>query len=195
MAACLNFNFGTGLFRLCKKRGILNGDGYLSGIFMIIEDQYGVGDLVNLGEVTGTVEEVGLRITRVRDAAGQVWYVPNGEILRVGNQSQGWSTAYIDIPVAYDEDPTKVIAVLEGVIDEVEADPAWEADLLERPTVAGVNSITGGTMTIRMIAKCAPNTHWAIHRAILQAAMNALSAAGVRGPAVLPGTQPPATTA
>ncbi len=168
---------------------------YLSGIFMIIEDQYGVGDLVNLGEVTGTVEEVGLRITRVRDAAGQVWYVPNGEILRVGNQSQGWSTAYIDIPVAYDEDPTKVIAVLEGVIDEVEADPTWEADLLERPTVAGVNSITGGTMTIRMIAKCAPNTHWAIHRAILQAAMNALSAAGVRGPAVLPGTQPPAATA
>lgn len=159
---------------------------YLSGVFMIFEDQFGVGDLVNLGEVTGTVEEVGLRVTRVRDSGGQVWYVRNGEILRVGNQTQGWSTANIDIPVAYDEDPAKVMSILGTVMDEVDADPKWEGVLLERPTVAGVNSITGGTMTIRVFAKCAPNQQWGVQREILERSMIALNRAGIRGPSVIP---------
>lgn len=161
---------------------------YLSGVFMIFEDQYGVGDLVNLGEVTGTVEEVGLRITRVRDAGGQVWYVRNGEILRVGNQTQGWSTANVDIPVAYDENAGRVVEILNQVMDEVAADPRWADDLLERPTVAGVNAITGGTMAIRVILKCAPNRQWGVQRDLLERSMTALNAAGVRGPAILPGT-------
>ena len=72
---------------------------FLSGIFMILEDQYGVGDVIDTGEAVGTVEDVTLRVTRLRDASGIVWYVRNGEIVRIGNRSQGWSTALVDIPV------------------------------------------------------------------------------------------------
>ena len=81
---------------------------FLSGIFMIFEDQYGVGDSVDLGEAGGTVEAVGLRVTRLRDVEGTVWYVRNGEILRVGNQSQNWARTVLDIPVALDQDLTRV---------------------------------------------------------------------------------------
>ena len=77
---------------------------FLSGIFMILEDQYGVGDIIDTGEAIGTVEEVSLRVTRLRDPSGIVWYVRNGEIVRIGNKTQGWSTAVVDIPVAYAED-------------------------------------------------------------------------------------------
>ena len=76
---------------------------FLSGIFMILEDQYGVGDVIDTGEAIGTVEEVTLRVTRLRDASGVIWYVRNGEIIRVGNKSQGWSTAIVDMPVSYAE--------------------------------------------------------------------------------------------
>ena len=163
---------------------------FLSGIFMILEDQYGVGDLINTGEVTGTVEDVGLRVTRLRDSSGQVWYVRNGEILRVGNASQGWSTALIDVPVAYDEDAAKVIAILDEVLTQIDADPTYADVLLERPNVAGVNAVTGGTMTIRVTAKTAPNQHWGVQRTVLERAVTALGKAGVRGPA-LPAVAPP----
>ena len=155
---------------------------FLSGIFMIMEDQYGVGDLIDTGEVRGTVEEVGLRVTRVRDATGTVWYVRNGEILKLGNQSQGWSTAIIDVPVAYDEDAGKVIGILEQVATEIDADPAFEDVLLEKPTVAGVNAVTATTMSIRMMAKTAPNQHWGLQRTLLERSLTALGKAGVRSP-------------
>ena len=159
---------------------------YLSGVFMILEDQYGVGDLIDTGEVTGTVEDVGLRVTRLRDAGGQVWYVRNGEILRVGNQSQGWSTGSVDVPVAHDEDAGRVIAILDGVMDEVFADERWTDVLLEEPTVAGVDRVVSGAMIIRIFAKCAPNQHWGVQRDILERSQRALLRAGVRGPALLP---------
>jgi len=159
---------------------------YISGVFMIMEDQYGVGDLIDTGEVTGTVEEVGLRVTRLRDAGGQIWYVRNGEILRVGNQSQGWSTGTVDVPVAYDEDAARALAILDRVADEAFADERWKDVLLERPSVAGVNAVQGGTMTLRMFAKCAPNAHWGVQRDLLERAVAALRDAGVRGPVLPP---------
>jgi small conductance mechanosensitive channel len=76
---------------------------FLSGIFMILEDQYGVGDVIDTGEAIGTVQDVTLRVTTLRDASGVVWYIRNGEIVRIGNRSQGWSTAVVDIPVGYNE--------------------------------------------------------------------------------------------
>jgi moderate conductance mechanosensitive channel len=155
---------------------------FLSGIFMIMEDQYGVGDLIDTGEVRGTVEEVGLRVTRVRDATGTVWYVRNGEILKLGNQSQGWSTAIIDVPVAYDEDAGKVMRILEEVAAAIDEDPAFEDVLLEKPTVAGVNAVTATTMSIRMMAKTAPNQHWGLQRVLLERSLTSLGKAGVRSP-------------
>ena len=155
---------------------------FLSGIFMIMEDQYGVGDLIDTGEVRGTVEEVGLRVTRVRDATGTVWYVRNGEILKLGNQSQGWSTAIIDVPVAYNENAAKVMAILDEVATEIDEDPAFKDVLLEKPTVAGVNAVTATTMSIRMMAKTAPNQHWGLQRTLLEHSLTALGKAGVRSP-------------
>ncbi len=158
---------------------------YLSGIFMIVEDQYGVGDLVDLGEAIGTVEDVGLRVTRLRDGDGQVWYIRNGEIARVGNQSQGWSTAIIDIPVDTSESSTDVIGILSRVVAEVGADPEWTTVLLDEPQVVGVESVEAGGMTIRMVAKTQPNQQFGVQRAILDRGLQALKEAGVKGPRML----------
>lgn len=159
---------------------------FLSGIFMIIEDQYGVGDVIDTGEATGTVEEVTLRVTRLRDASGVVWFIRNGEIVRIGNKSQGWALASIDIPVAYDEDPQRVSDLLEQVVEEVARDEAWADKLIETPTVAGVESVSGGTMTMRIFAKCRPGEQYGIPREIRERAKRTFDAAGVRGPAITP---------
>lgn len=159
---------------------------YISGVLMIFEDQFGVGDLIDTGEVVGTVEEVGLRVTRLRDASGQVWYVRNGEILRIGNQSQGWSLGTIDVPIASTENPAEAIAVLEQVVAEVAADARYADVLLEKPTVAGVHAVQAGVTTLRIFAKTAPNQHWALQRDVLQRAMAALQGAGIKGPAPAP---------
>lgn len=162
---------------------------YLSGMLMIMEDQYGVGDLIDTGQVSGTVEEVGLRVTRVRDGSGQIWYVRNGEILRLGNRSQGWSTATVDVPIAHDEDAPRAIGVLRGVMAEVFDDPRWADVLLEEPTVAGVNEVRGQSVLLRIFAKCAPDQNWGVERDILERSVAALRDAGVRWPA--PTTAPP----
>ncbi len=159
---------------------------YLAGIFMIVEDQYGVGDLVDLGEAIGTVEDVGLRVTRLRDGDGQVWYIRNGEIVRVGNQSQGWSTATLDIPVDSTEDSARVIEILSRVAAAVHADPDWAKVLLEEPRVVGVQSVEAGRMTIRIVAKTQPNQQGSVQRELLDRALHALKEAGIRGPRALP---------
>lgn len=155
---------------------------FLSGIFMIMEDQYGVGDLIDTGDLRGTVEDVGLRVTRLRDPSGTIWYVRNGEILRLGNQSQGWSTAIVDVPIAIDEDPVKVIAILEKVAVSAEQEDELSGELLDKPSVVGVNSVTATTMTIRMVAKTLPNQHWGVQRWLLEHSVSALAEAGVRSP-------------
>src|SRR4051794_3325033 len=96
---------------------------FLSGVFMIFEDQYGVGDVIDVGAASGTVEAVSLRVTRLRDLDGTVWYVPNGEILRVGNKSQNWSRAVVDVAVAYGEDVARVTRVLREIAHDL-----WQDD-------------------------------------------------------------------
>lgn len=159
---------------------------FLSGVFMVIEDQYGVGDVIDTGEAIGTVEHVGLRVTRLRDADGVVWFIRNGEVIRIGNRSQGWSMATIDVSVDYGEDPDRVTTILEEVAEQVAQDPQWQSVLLEAPTVAGVESVTGGTLTLRVLAKCRPNEQWGLQREFREQAKSALDAAGVRGPALPP---------
>ncbi|TBT83214.1 mechanosensitive ion channel [Propioniciclava sinopodophylli] len=159
---------------------------YISGMLMIFEDQFGVGDLIDTGEVKGTVEEVGLRVTRLRDAGGQIWYVRNGEILRIGNQSQGWSTGTVDVPIASTEDPARAIQVLRSMVKDMYADERFAGVLLEEPDVAGVNEVRAGATTIRIFAKTAPNQHWGVQRELLERGVQALHAAGIRGPVVFP---------
>lgn len=159
---------------------------FLSGIFMLAEDQYGVGDFIDTGEASGTVEEVTLRVTRLRDAQGVIWYVRNGEIVRVANKSQGWSTALVDIPVSALESPQRVIDVLTAAMADLDADPDLDDVLLSEPEVVGVEAATGGAMSIRVIAKCAPNEHWGVQREIRERALMACAAAGIKPPPSFP---------
>ena len=159
---------------------------FLSGIFMILEDQYGVGDVIDTGEATGTVEEVSLRVTRLRDGQGVVWYIRNGEIVRIGNKSQGWATAIVDIPVSYEENLERVIPLIRSVVHNLDSDEQWQDVLLEEPNVVGVESITGSTVTIRIIAKTAPEQQYGVSREIRERVKAALDENGVKAPVVTP---------
>jgi len=159
---------------------------FLSGIFMILEDQYGVGDVIDTGEAIGTVEEVSLRVTRLRDADGVTWYVRNGEVLRIGNLSQHRATAIVDVPVAYDEDVSRVSTLLREAGEAMDRDEAWDGKLLDAPTVAGVESITGSTMTIRVLAETSPGAKVEVQRELRQRLKSALDEAGVKAPPVGP---------
>jgi small conductance mechanosensitive channel len=173
---------------------------YLAGIFIIIEDQYGVGDIVDVGAVVGTVEEITLRITRLRDLTGVVWYVRNGEIVRVANRSQGWTLAVMDMPVAYDEDLTRVRRIVEEVSSKMDEDPAFDDMLLGRPEFAGVESVSGEAVFIRVIAKAAPEQQVPVTRELRERIKNAFDREGVRVPVLSrpfsgPGAPPPPTVA
>ncbi|QBX54331.1 mechanosensitive ion channel family protein [Nocardioides seonyuensis] len=139
---------------------------FLSGIFMIFEDQYGVGDVVDLGEASGTVEAVSLRVTRLRDVNGTVWYVRNGEIIRVGNMSQNWARTVLDVTVDYGEDLVHVRRVLEEVAHSVWEDPEFEGLVIEEPEVWGVESLAYEGVVVRVTLKTAPMEQWAVARAL-----------------------------
>jgi len=141
---------------------------FLSGIFMIFEDQFGVGDVVDVGEASGTIEAVSLRVTRLRDLDGTVWYVPNGEILRVGNKSQNWSRAVVDIGVSYDEDLGHARRVLTEVAHELWEDDDYRSVIVEEPEVTGVEALTPDAITLRVLVKTAPMEQWAIARELRQ---------------------------
>lgn len=164
---------------------------FLSGIFMIVEDQYGVGDVIDTGEAIGTVEEISLRITRLRDANGVIWYVRNGEIIRVANRSQGHSTALVDIPVAVSANVEDVTRVLTEVVTDLYNDEAWHDKLIELPDVAGVESVAAGAVTYRIIAQTPAGENFAVSRQLRQRAVTALENAGIK-PAPVPmfGTNP-----
>ena len=115
---------------------------FLSGIFMLLEDQYGVGDVVDFGQASGTVESVGLRVTTVRDYAGTVWYVRNGEVQRVGNSSQGFAVAVVDVPLPYVNDMSHALDVMEQVAGAAAAEEPLVDDVLEAPKVLGIQGMS-----------------------------------------------------
>ncbi len=137
---------------------------FLSGMFMMIEDQYGVGDWVDLGEASGSVETVGLRVTTLRDLNGTVWYVRNGEILRVGNSSQGYAVAVVDLPIAHSSDVKKALQVAADVAVEAASREPLSKDVLEPPEMLGVDQITADTITLRLTAKVRPGQQWTVQR-------------------------------
>ncbi len=136
---------------------------FLTGIFIVIEDQYGVGDVVDVGEASGTVEEVTLGVTRIRGLDGTVWHVPNGEIKRSGNKSQYWARVILDVPVAYDAD----IAAASALIKQV-ADCVWRGAkkdfVLPEPEVWGVEDFGADSIAIRLAVKTLPGSQWAVAR-------------------------------
>jgi small-conductance mechanosensitive channel len=139
---------------------------FLSGIFMIFEDQYGVGDVIDVGEASGTVEAVSLRVTRLRDVNGTVWYVRNGEILRVGNMSQNWARTVLDVAVAYSEDLLRVREVLKDVAHDLWEDEDFKGLIIEEPEVWGVERLDADSVAVRVTLKTAPLEQWAVGRAM-----------------------------
>jgi moderate conductance mechanosensitive channel len=155
---------------------------FISGSFMLLEDQYGVGDVIDVGPASGTVEGVGLRTTRVRDVEGVLWHVPNGEIRRVGNKSQGWSRALLDVEVAYATDLPHAIEVIERVADELWRDEAWSALLLEQPEVWGVEELGANGVKVRLVAKTRPLEQWKVERELRARIKGAFERDGVTVP-------------
>ena len=159
----------------------------LAGIFILIEDQYGVGDIVDVGEesgirVSGTVEAVSLRATRLRSVEGTLWHVPNGTILRVGNMSQQWARALLDVSVGYGADIEEAQAIIKRVADEVWRDADWAANVLEEPEVWGVEDLGADGIVIRLVVKTQPAAQWKVLRELRRRIKAALDAAGVEIP-------------
>jgi moderate conductance mechanosensitive channel len=149
---------------------------FLAGIFMLLEDQYGVGDLVNIGTVTGMVEAVSLRITRVRDVTGVVWSIRNGTISQAGNGSQGWARAVVDVPVPYDEDIPRASGLMRRAVAGMWREPAWREAILEEPEVWGVQHIAKDAVTLRVAARTVPLRQWEVERELRERLKVALAA-------------------
>ena len=174
-AGILGLALGFGAQNLVKD--------FLSGMFMMVEDQYGVGDVVDLGEASGTVEAVGLRVTTLRDTKGTVWYVRNGEVLRVGNSSQGYSVAVVDLPIGHQADILATTEIADRTAAELTAEgSALAADVLEPPEVLGVESISSEGVTLRITTKVRAGRQWAVQRALLAGIKAAFAEAGVPPP-------------
>jgi moderate conductance mechanosensitive channel len=155
---------------------------FIAGIGIILEDQYGVGDVVDLGEASGTVEAVGLRITRLRDVNGVVWYVRNGEILRVGNKSQGFAQVVIDMPVAHDTDLERARTAMQEVADEMYAEAEWGAVLLAEPESLGVEQITAEGVFLRLVVRSMNADQWRVGRELRMRLKERFVAEGIRTP-------------
>ena len=155
---------------------------FLTGIFLIIEDQYGVGDVVDVGDASGTVEFLSLRVTRLRDQNGTVWHVPNGEIRRVGNKSQQWARAVLDVAVSPNADLERAAAVIGLAAEAVWASPAAAADVLDAPEVLGIEYLGPDAATIRVQGRTRPGAQWRVNRLLRIQVADALAEAGIELP-------------
>jgi small-conductance mechanosensitive channel len=153
---------------------------FIAGIGIILEDQYGVGDVVDLGAASGTVEAVGLRVTRLRDAHGVVWYARNGEILRVGNKSQGFAQVVIDMPVAHDTDLERCRRVMQEVADVLYADEEWDGVLLAEPESLGVEDVTAAGVVMRVQVRTTSAEQWRVGRELRMRLTERFVAEGIR---------------
>ncbi|NLU66408.1 mechanosensitive ion channel family protein [Streptomyces sp. HNM0574] len=136
----------------------------LAGMFMLLEDQYGVGDRVDVGEASGTVLEIGLRVTQLRGDDGEIWYIRNGEIKRVGNLSQGWATAALDVQVRSDADMNEVRSAIATAGEQLAKGTPWDEVLWEPVEVLGLDSVTLDSMVIRVSAKTMPGKALGVER-------------------------------
>ena len=151
--------FGFGAQNLIKD--------LINGVFILFEQWYQVGDVVTVGDITGSVERFNLRTTMIRDIEGTIHYIPNGEISMLGNRTQLWSRAVVEVGVHYDEDSDKVVEVLEEIFDEIMVDKKYKKMILERPSILGDNGISelgDSAIVFKMICKVKPGEQWNIGR-------------------------------
>jgi small conductance mechanosensitive channel len=153
---------------------------FLSGVFMILEDQYGVGDTIDAGVASGEVVEVGLRVTKLRGADGEIWYVRNGEVKRIGNLSQGWATAGVDVTVRASENLDRVKAVLDTVAERMSKEEPWNEILWGPVEVLGLDSVLIDSMVVRLSAKTMPGKAKAVERELRWRVKRAFDEADIR---------------
>lgn len=151
----------------------------ISGMFMLLEDQYGVGDVVDVGEASGTVEAVGLRITTVRDANGVLWYIRNGEVIRVGNHSQSWAMVTIDVPIGFGASVEDATGALDAAVESMDTDDGWTGEFIEAPSVLGVQQLTVDGAVLRVQAKTSSEAQWKVGRELRRRITAELERAGV----------------
>lgn len=151
----------------------------LNGLFMVFEDQLGVGDVVDVGEVNGVVERVGIRVTQIRDVNGTLWYVRNGEIINVGNLSQDWARVILDIPVPYHSDVQRVQQRLLDTAKAFKNKAEWRRKVLEDPEVWGIESISAEALVVRLVIKVRGGEQWAAKRALHADIKDALDQEGI----------------
>jgi small conductance mechanosensitive channel len=155
---------------------------FLAGLFVLLEDQYGIGDVVDLGEASGTVQEISLRATVLRAQDGTVWHVPNGEVVRVGNRSQLWSVAVVDVTVAYSSDLVEAQTVILRTANQLCESAGWKDRVLEPPDLLGVEAFATIGVTVRIVVKTEAGSQWALQRALREAIKAALDDAGIEIP-------------
>ncbi|QLJ00374.1 mechanosensitive ion channel family protein [Streptomyces sp. NEAU-sy36] len=153
---------------------------FLSGVFMILEDQYGVGDVIDAGVATGEVIEVGLRVTKLRGSDGEIWYVRNGEVKRIGNLSQGWATAGVDVTVRASEDLDRVKATLDEVAEKMSKEEPWNELLWGPIEVLGLDSVLIDSMVVRLSARTMPGKSVTVERELRWRVKRAFDAASIR---------------
>jgi moderate conductance mechanosensitive channel len=155
---------------------------FLSGMFMLAEDQFGIGDVVDLGEAVGVVEGMSLRTTRIRDVNGSLWHVPNGEIHRVANMSQEWARTLLDVGVAYDTDIDQAAATILAAARALAADDGFAENFLDEPEILGVQELGADSVDIRVVIKTRPGVQWAMARELRRRIKYALDDAHIEIP-------------
>ena len=176
LSAAIGAGLGFGAQNIVK-------DG-LNGMFMVVEDQLGVGDIVDLGFATGIVEEVKIRVTKVRDVNGTLWFVRNGEILRVGNMSQGWARIIVDVSVPTEADIDEVESAMLRTASELAQTSKWRSRVLEKPEVWGLESISDDHMVIRLVMKVRTSAKDDVARELRMRLKRALDELEVRMPSL-----------
>lgn len=155
---------------------------FISGMFMLLEDQYGVGDIIDSGDATGVVEGISLRTTRIRSVDGTLWFVPNGEIRHLGNMSQDWARALLDIGVAYDTDTDHASRVIERVASEMAEEEDYRDMFLATPEVWGVERLAADSIDIRLVIKTTPGDQYGIGRELRRRLKRAFEEEGIEIP-------------
>ncbi|MGM1030230.1 MAG: mechanosensitive ion channel family protein [Actinomycetota bacterium] len=157
---------------------------FLNGLFMVFEDQVGIGDVVDLGAASGVVESVGIRVTQVRDVQGTLWYVRNGEILRVGNKSQGWARVIVDQAVPYDADVDRVEQRLLDVATAMSEEPAWTNRIIDKPETWGIESVSADAVVLRLVVRTRANARDDVARELRRRVKDGLDELGIALPSV-----------
>ncbi len=152
---------------------------FLAGFFIVVEDQYGVGDVIDLGQASGTVEAVTLRITRVRDSDGTLWNIPNGEIKKAGNKSQQWVRALLDFRVALDSDLSQAAEILKAQADNLWKDPDFADIITGEPEVWGPEAVDKDGIHLRLAVKTRPAEQSQVSRALITRVKEAFDEAGI----------------